>query len=247
MIFERLRSAGFDIDVRWHADAVLSTDFPEAERELEGVILEHAWTSVTEVIQSGGGRAQITQRLGKALEARGWKKRKFTIVRRINGEERFARSHEVDHVKSFAKGTLALEIEWNNKDPFFDRDLANFQALHVEGAISVAMIVTRGSDFQEGIRTKLMEALRRLGIASIDDLETRFNMSLTRRQEERARRIPPGPHFAEQWVSQFVGDKFGAATTQWEKLIDRLNRGMGAPCPLVSIGIPVSRVRNSDT
>jgi Restriction endonuclease BglII len=34
-------------------------------------------------------------------------------------------------------GVVALEIEWNNKDPFFDRDLENFKRLHAEGAISV--------------------------------------------------------------------------------------------------------------
>lgn len=40
---------------------------------------------------------------------------------------------------------LALEIEWNNKDPFFDRDLENFKRLHAEGAISVGVLITRGA------------------------------------------------------------------------------------------------------
>ena len=40
-------------------------------------------------------------------------------------------------------------MEWNNKDPFFDRDLINFQALHHEGAIAVGVIVTRGPDLQD--------------------------------------------------------------------------------------------------
>ena len=30
-------------------------------------------------------------------------------------------------------GDLGDVMEWNNKDPFFDRDLINFQALHHEG------------------------------------------------------------------------------------------------------------------
>ena len=55
----------------------------------------------------------------------------------------------------FGKGSLvrpfpgvAVEMEWNNKDPFFDRDLINFQALHHEGAIAVGVIVTRGPYLQ---------------------------------------------------------------------------------------------------
>jgi hypothetical protein len=43
---------------------------------------------------------------------------------------------------------VAVEMEWNNKDPFFDRDLVNFQALHREGAIAIGVIVTRGPNLQ---------------------------------------------------------------------------------------------------
>jgi hypothetical protein len=39
---------------------------------------------------------------------------------------------------------VAFEMEWNNKDPFFDRDHLNFQGLHREGALSVGVILTRG-------------------------------------------------------------------------------------------------------
>ncbi|WP_436212365.1 BglII/BstYI family type II restriction endonuclease [Bradyrhizobium sp. LjRoot220] len=47
---------------------------------------------------------------------------------------------------------LALEIEWNNKDPFFDRDLENFKRLHADGAISLGIIVTRGSTLQSSMK-----------------------------------------------------------------------------------------------
>ena len=47
----------------------------------------------------------------------------------------------MDHVKRYdGTGVIALEIEWNNKDPFFDRDLENFKRLHAEGAISVGIV-----------------------------------------------------------------------------------------------------------
>ncbi len=43
-------------------------------------------------------------------------------------------------------------------------------------------------------------------------------------------------------MDAFVSDKFGAATTHWHKLEDRVRRGVGNPCPLLLIGLPVSIV-----
>lgn len=36
----------------------------------------------------------------------------------------------------------------------------------------------------------------------------------------------------------FVNDKYGMATTHWNKLRARVARGVGNPCPLVLIGLP---------
>ena len=56
---------------------------------------------------------------------------------------------------------------------------------------------------------------------------------------ERAR----GPvDFADAWADNFVSNKFGAATTHWEKLQARVARGVGNPCPLLHIGLPASIV-----
>jgi hypothetical protein len=49
----------------------------------------------------------------------GWRKKQFEIKKIINGVERESISHEVDHARTFENGKIvALEIEWNNKDPF---------------------------------------------------------------------------------------------------------------------------------
>lgn len=54
-------------------------------------------------------------------------------------------THEVDCFKNH----IALELEWNNKDPFFDRDLNNFRLLFDLRAISVGIILTRCDDLQD--------------------------------------------------------------------------------------------------
>src|SRR3982074_3302230 len=127
-MFERLKEKGFEIEFRSHAEAILGVDFPEVAEQLEGVLLDST-VPIEEIIGSGGGEAKGTQRLRNALAAHGWRKHNFVVQRIIDGVEKEAQSHEIDHVKTFAAGTIALEIEWNNKDPFFDRDLENFKRL----------------------------------------------------------------------------------------------------------------------
>ena len=46
--------------------------------------------------------------------------------------------------------------------------------------------------------------------------------------------------FANAWTDNFVASKFGQATTHWAKLLHRVERGVGNPCPLLLIGLPAS-------
>ena len=134
-------------------------------------------------------------------------------------------SHEVDHVRAFEHNQLiALEIEWNNKDPFFDRDLENCKRLHVEGAISAGVIVTRGSTLQDQMRSLVRRFTEERNIQSFDDLVAIGLKPPTNRQRaavmRRVQRKKNAVAFAEAWTSSFVSDKFGAATTLWRKLMD---------------------------
>jgi sugar phosphate isomerase/epimerase len=120
-MFEALKEAGYEIEFVSHAEAILEKDFPDAVSELEATLRE-VDIPITEIIGSGGGEAKGTQRLRRSLAARHWKVN-FEIKKTINGIERESISHEVDHVRTFERNQLvAPEIEWNNKDPFFDRD-----------------------------------------------------------------------------------------------------------------------------
>ena len=44
--------------------------------------------------------------------------------------------------------------------------------------------------------------------------------------------------FRDALTDKFVADKFGEATTHWDKLEQRVQRGVGNPCPLLLIGLP---------
>ena len=239
-MLEELIDRGYEVRLLHHAAAILNTDFPDAVRELEEVLQGFA-IPVTEIIGSGGGESQGTQRLRRQLAGLGWVKMNFELRRTINGVERESISHEVDHVRTCESGVIALEIEWNNKDPFFDRDLENFKRLHAEGAISVGVIVTRGSSLQDNMRDLVYQFTQERNIRSFDDLEaigldpTRRQRGKVNQQVTRSRRPIP---FADAWTNNFVSDKYGAATTHWRKLSDRVDRGVGNPCPLLLIGMP---------
>jgi hypothetical protein len=244
-MFDALRRKGFQILFLSHAEAILAQDFPSAAKELEDVLLGFQ-IPVQEIIASGGGEAHGTQRLRKSLAALGWKKDKFEIKKIINGIERESITHEIDHVKAFTVNgrecTLALEIEWNNKDPFYDRDLENFKRLHAEGVMSAGIIITRGASLQDEMLSMVRRFVAENEVDSFEML-ARHGVRPTERQREQVLdRASRGKSFQDSWAEHFVSDKFGAATTHWRKLQDRVDRGVGNPCPLLLIGLPAGIV-----
>jgi hypothetical protein len=238
----KLAERAFELQTTNHAEAIVRYDFPDLADDLETALLP-LQLPLTEVIAGGGGEAKMTQRLRKAFTALGWTKHRFDIKKIIDGVERESISHEIDHVRRTANGLAALEIEWNNKDPFFDRDLENFKRLHGEGAISFGVIVTRGSEMQAQMRSMVEAFASRNQIADFETLKPFGAGAPTgpqRRDIEKA--VARGQSFAQAWAAKFTSDKFGQATTHLTKLQDRVARGVGNPCPLVLIGLPVSIV-----
>lgn len=220
-------------------------DFPHAAAELAQA-LSNTTIPIEEIIAGGGGESKGTQRLRRALAALGWSKTHFLVEKRINGVPSEAQSHEVDHVREFeGTGRIALEIEWNNKDPFYDRDLENFKRLHADGAISIGLIVTRGKSLHENMRGLVRRFLDERQIQNLDGLRE-WGYEPTSRQRKainaRMTRVRNPMTFREAFTDKFVSDKFGEATTHWRKLDDRLRRGVGNPCPLILIGLPDSIV-----
>ena len=243
--FETLEAKGFDISFQAHARSILYGEFPHALDEI-GAVLNAIELPITEIIGSGGGETKFTQRLRKSLSALGWKKHIFEIGKTIDGVPRESTSHEVDHVKRYhGIGSLAMEIEWNNKDPFYDRDLENFKRLHAEGAISVGVVVTRGKSLQDSLWNAVHRFATERGISSMEKLAEngvvptpKQRASILKRADRQKEPVP----FADAWTNNFVSNKFGQATTHWDKLIHRIERGVGNPCPLLLIGLPASIV-----
>lgn len=237
-MLDTLRNAGFDVLTRNHAEAILAHDFASELGMLCRVVSEFR-ISMDEVVRGGGGEAGLTQRLRHELSDLNWRKHNFSVETVVDGYARAGISHEVDHVKFADAGALALEIEWNNKDPFFDRDLENFHRLHALSAISVGIIVTRGQSMQDAFLDRITAWMRAEGLSSEEGLDQLGIGARTAAQRKAVSdQVARGTPFADAFARKFVADKFGQATTHWTKLEDRVNRGVGNPCPLLLIGLP---------
>lgn len=236
-MLEGLRDARFDVAALHHAEAILRHDLPGALDDIEKVLLDLR-IPVSELVGGGGGEAKLTQRLRHSLAAIGWKKRSIEVTKLVDGRPVMSLTHEIDHVKPFGDYVVALEIEWNNKDPFFDRDLENFKRLHTDGAISAGIIITRGRSLQAEMPALISRFAAESRIASLEDLRAYGYRPTERQIGQIEQRRAGGKTFAEAWVEAFVADKFGKATTHWNKLEERMRRGVGNPCPLLLIGIP---------
>jgi hypothetical protein len=126
-----------------HACAVLRGDFPEEWEDILAVLSGFRLRR-SHIEAPGGGRSLISQAIDGAFFERGWRKKTFDTVVVVDETKMESPTHEVDCFKN----RVALENEWNNKDPFFDRDLNNFRLLFDLRAISVGVIVTRSDELQ---------------------------------------------------------------------------------------------------
>lgn len=148
--------SGYEYRVTRYADVILRDSFPDQWKDLVNVLDGFQIDVVSDIHQAGGNRSTVAIRFDGALQNRGWGKQNMDISTSIN-EQLIAkvRSHEIDMFKlgpGHRFPGIAVEMEWNNKDPFFDRDLSNYYTLHRAGALAVGIIVTRGPRLQRRLQ-----------------------------------------------------------------------------------------------
>jgi len=127
-----------------HASAILNEDFPQERQHIIDVLSSFRLRK-SDIETPGGRKSPISDIIDKAFLSRGWQERAFDTKLVIDNNEIESPTHKVDCYKN----NVAIEIEWNNKDPFFDRDLNNFRLLFELRAISVGVIITRCDELQD--------------------------------------------------------------------------------------------------
>jgi hypothetical protein len=99
----------------------------------------------SDIVKPGKSKSDIAKKIDGHFTKLGWKEKQFKTKIAVDDKTYDAPTHKVDCYKN----RVALEVEWNNKDPFFDRDLNNFRLLFDLRAIDVGVIITRSSNLQE--------------------------------------------------------------------------------------------------
>ena len=127
-----------------HASAILETDFPDEWRSMIQ-ILSNFKLCHSHIVAGGGNVSQISQSLNNAFYADGWVEKQWDTQIVVDENIFQSPTHKVDCVRN----RVAIELEWSNKDPFFDRDLNNFRLLFDLRAISVGVIITKSDELVE--------------------------------------------------------------------------------------------------
>lgn len=137
-------TARYEVHEWKHACAILAQDFPDEWQDVIDVLLQFrlckSWLTV-----GGGRKSEVSNNIDSFLYQRGWAETEFQTSVQVDDQSHRTPTHKVDCFKN----RVALEIEWNNKDPFFDRDLNNFRLLFDLRAISVGVIITRCDSLQD--------------------------------------------------------------------------------------------------
>jgi hypothetical protein len=98
----------------------------------------------SEIVASGGRKSRIADRLDQPFYERGWVEKRFDTSIVVDEVEHQSPTHKVDCFKS----AVGIEVEWNNKDPFYDRDLNNFRLLFELRTLEVGVVITRCDELQ---------------------------------------------------------------------------------------------------
>ncbi len=138
----------FDI-VDWrNARAILTSVHPDEWRQVCEVLgaFRLRWSDVTK--KGKGNKSEMAGILDSGLYQMGWVEKQFMTEIVVDDQRRATPTHAVDCYKN----RVALEVEWNNKDPFYDRDLNNFRLLFDLNVIDVGIIVTRSTALQKWMK-----------------------------------------------------------------------------------------------
>lgn len=143
-ILPRFIRTHYEVHEWRHACAILKNDFPREWDDIMSILGDFRFHR-SEILVGGGGKTKIAQKIDAAFRAKGWVSKKFETKMVVDNKTLENPTHEIDCYKN----RVALELEWNNKDPFFDRDLNNFRILFDLRAISLGIIITRNDELQK--------------------------------------------------------------------------------------------------
>lgn len=216
----------YDVRETRNAAAVMRTTTPAAFQDMIEV-LDSFQLTLDKLTTPGGRKSAVATELDESFRHRGWREARFDqelttkltvfpwtaspIAERqkvVETRNEYG-GHKVDNVLDRA----VLDVEWNPKDGNLDRDFGNYVSLHEAGVIDTGVIVTRsGGTLRHVVRDLIAEV--------------------------KAVKVP---HIYTAWhkrMGKLSNDPLGTSTTSnFDKLVPRLERGDGRGCPILAVAI----------
>jgi hypothetical protein len=134
----------FEVVESHHAASILQTDLRPEWDDLIAMLTQFTLRR-SDILTPGGGKSPISRGINGFFYDRQWQEHEFKIQVKADESVTLAPTHHVDYFRN----RVAVETEWNNKDPFFDRDLTTFRLLFELNVLSVGAIITRATELQE--------------------------------------------------------------------------------------------------
>ena len=255
-MFKKLKNRGWDVEDLNHGLIISKKLFKNELNLLVEILKTFKLNPEDHFIKRGGGESKQTSYLSKKFQELEWEKNSITSINKIIFERKFNQiskegtSHEIDHIGFNADNQkFAIEIEWNNKDEFFDRDFLNFDKLWNLGVIDLGIIITRGKNLDLAIKHSVNKYFKKRNIRDykgfkslqnslIDDKgNSRFSFPTNAQKKEIDKYEG---YFVDGATKVFFSQKYGTSTTNWPQLQKRIARGSGSKVPLLFFGIPGS-------
>jgi hypothetical protein len=136
----------YEVEEWRNACAVLSVAHPSEWSDLLDVLRRFRLlrSDIGETGVKGGGKSFVAKRIDKMFRDLAWQPRQFHTAIHVDSEVKESPTHEIDCYK----GGVGIELEWNNKTEFYDRDLNNFRLLFDLRVVEVGVIITRCDELQ---------------------------------------------------------------------------------------------------
>ncbi len=262
-MLEILKNKGWEILALNYADVISENEFPDQIESICSILDNWSLEIENHIIKRGGGQADQTIEITQEFNKNNWLTNDITIENKITFENTFldristSTTHKIDH---FAQGNndklLAIEIEWNNKDEFFDRDFQAMRRLYEAHVIELGIIITRGPELETDLEKMIEKYFIRERINEFSDFdklsrrilgsdgEERFSFPTTRQKKSIEKKVKNGESFESASASVFKNDKFGGATTNWRQLTKRVERKDAGRTPMLLLGMPNIIVNN---
>lgn len=208
------------------ASAIARATSPRAVEDLVEALRAFELT-VEKIATPGGNKSVVAKELDEAFRIRGWREARYdqTLTTSLTVSNWGGPSirdappaptpttneyggHKIDNVL----GRAAVDVEWNPKDGNLDRDFGNYSSLHDGGAIDVGVILTRDGTEFPAFAHDLIARVKKLTLDDGSDWSRR--------------------------MAKLADEPYKTSTTSnFQRLVTRIERGDGRGCPILAIGI----------